>query len=93
MTTLLYFIVNVCSLQCSNSTEPTQEPCVCPPGPPGIPGMKVSFYFTCHALACVMFCINYVNIRQNSTSHIRQSHLFLLQHTAVSHFLNIYFEQ
>ncbi|XP_035799915.2 collagen alpha-1(XXI) chain isoform X2 [Amphiprion ocellaris] len=28
---------------CSNSpdyTEPTQEPCVCPPGPPGLPGMK-----------------------------------------------------
>ncbi|XP_040905670.1 collagen alpha-1(XXI) chain isoform X2 [Toxotes jaculatrix] len=21
-------------------TEPTQEPCVCPPGPPGLPGMK-----------------------------------------------------
>ncbi|XP_061141824.1 collagen alpha-1(XXI) chain isoform X2 [Syngnathus typhle] len=28
---------------CSNSpdyAEPTQEPCVCPPGPPGLPGMK-----------------------------------------------------
>ncbi|XP_070696913.1 collagen alpha-1(XXI) chain [Pempheris klunzingeri] len=28
---------------CSNSpdyTEPTQEPCVCPPGPPGLPGIK-----------------------------------------------------
>ncbi|XP_023264251.1 collagen alpha-1(XXI) chain-like isoform X2 [Seriola lalandi dorsalis] len=28
---------------CSNSpdyTEPTQEPCICPPGPPGLPGMK-----------------------------------------------------
>ncbi|KAM3605609.1 uncharacterized protein V6R79_001914 [Siganus canaliculatus] len=28
---------------CSNSpdyTEPTQEPCVCPPGPPGLPGLK-----------------------------------------------------
>ncbi|XP_028279621.1 collagen alpha-1(XXI) chain isoform X2 [Parambassis ranga] len=28
---------------CSNNTdytEPTQEPCVCPPGPPGLPGMK-----------------------------------------------------
>ncbi|XP_047459863.1 collagen alpha-1(XXI) chain [Mugil cephalus] len=28
---------------CSNSpeyVEPTQEPCVCPPGPPGLPGMK-----------------------------------------------------
>ncbi|XP_039640696.1 collagen alpha-1(XXI) chain [Perca fluviatilis] len=28
---------------CANSpdyTEPTQEPCVCPPGPPGLPGIK-----------------------------------------------------
>ncbi|KAM9727307.1 uncharacterized protein col21a1 [Menidia menidia] len=28
---------------CSNSpdySEPTQEPCVCPPGPPGLPGIK-----------------------------------------------------
>ncbi|XP_051272806.1 collagen alpha-1(XXI) chain isoform X2 [Dicentrarchus labrax] len=28
---------------CSNSpdyTEPTEEPCVCPPGPPGLPGIK-----------------------------------------------------
>lgn len=36
----------VCSLQCSNSpdyTEPTQEPCVCPPGPPGLQGIKVSY--------------------------------------------------
>lgn len=34
------------SLQCANSpdyTEPTQEPCVCPPGPPGLPGIKVGY--------------------------------------------------
>lgn len=35
------------SLQCSNSpdyVEPTEEPCVCPPGAPGLPGIKVSLW-------------------------------------------------
>lgn len=46
---LAYYLFSIrvyfCSLQCSNSpdyTEPTQEPCVCPAGPPGLPGIKVS---------------------------------------------------
>lgn len=42
-------------LQCSDRVEPTPEPCVCPPGPPGQPGMKVSF-FSVSFLTVFAFC-------------------------------------
>lgn len=32
-------IPGVCSIR-TDYSEPTQEPCVCPPGPPGLPGIK-----------------------------------------------------
>lgn len=55
------------TLQCSNSpdyVEPTEEPCVCPPGAPGLPGIKVSLLkkdkklFLYHLLPfiCSFFC-------------------------------------
>lgn len=51
---ILYVLLMSCLLnktlvlltQCANSPdyfEPTQEPCVCPPGAPGLPGTKVSY--------------------------------------------------
>lgn len=46
---LLSYMTYFNSLQCSNSpdyVEPTEEPCVCPPGAPGLPGIKVSLLKT-----------------------------------------------
>uniref|UniRef100_A0A3P8NJY7 Collagen alpha-1(XXI) chain n=1 Tax=Astatotilapia calliptera TaxID=8154 RepID=A0A3P8NJY7_ASTCA len=44
---------------CSDRVEPTPEPCVCPPGPPGQPGMKVSFFFCLfpHSLCLLSFLL------------------------------------
>lgn len=44
---ILTYMTYFNSLQCSNSpdyVEPTEEPCVCPPGAPGLPGIKVSLW-------------------------------------------------